>query len=323
MTQISFGTYEIQGTDETRTYKCKVTVKDTTPPDLQLKDITIWDDQNISGYKEFIVSCADISGEPTTECKTEMKFGVVGTQVITITATDVNGNVTEKTCNLIIRKDTTGPTIYGLRDLTVNKHTTIDFNSGVYAVDDKNGNCPVTADGSSVNTSVYGTYYATYTSVDLSGNRTVSKRKIYVNHDQEDLNNKINEFYNNYCAGLGPEGISDAIRAHIPYGSSSGGGDPVWYGLTTGSGNCIVHANILQAMLRKAGYSSQIIHLIDGSHYWNLVYCEGGWWHLDSTPSGNHNHVLLSDAQKAADVGLHGKQWDRSAWPATPEYNIR
>lgn len=322
MTQIGFGTYEVHGTDETRTYKCVITVKDTTPPDLQLKDITIWDDQNISGYKEFIVSCTDISGEPTTECKTEMKFGVVGTQVITITAKDVNGNVAEKTCNLIIRKDTTGPTIYGLSNITVNKYTPIDFNSGVYAVDDKNGNCAVTADGSTVNTSVYGTYYATYTSVDLSGNRTVSKRKVTVNHDQEDLNNKISEFYNNYCAGQGPEGIAAQVREKIKYSSAGGSGDPIWNGLTTGVGNCYVHAEILRVMLNEAGYSNMIIGTTTGSHYWNLVYCEGGWWHLDSTP-GAHYDKLVSDSQKAGESGLHGAMWDTSKYPATPDYNIR
>ena len=323
MIQIKFGTYEIQATENNRTYKCVVTVQDTTPPDLQLKNIEIWNDQKIDNYKDFIVSATDISGEPTTECKTEIQYATIGAQTITIEAVDVNGNRVEKQCTLTIKKDTTGPVIYGLSNLTVNKHSSINFNQGVYAVDDKNGNCEVTADGSQVNVDVYGTYYATYTSVDLSGNKTTSKRKITVNHDQEDLNNKVAEFFNNYCSGLGPESIAEQVRNRISYSSSYGNNDPIWYGLTNGSGNCYVHATILQVMLQRAGYSNQLIWLKDRSHYWNLVSFDGGWWHLDSTPSGNHSKVFLSDAQKAADAGLHGKMWDTNAWPASPDYNIR
>lgn len=251
-----------------------------------------------------------------------MKFGTVGAQTITIEATDINGNKTEKNCTLNIKKDTTGPVIYGLSNLVVNKHSSIDFNSGVYAVDDKNGNCPVTADGSQVNLAVYGTYYATYTSVDLSGNRTTSRRKVTVNHDQEDLNNKISEFYNSYCAGQGPEGIANQVRSRIKYSSNGGDGDPIWNGLTKGVGNCYVHAEVLRVMLDKAGYSNQLIWTITGSHYWNLVFCEGGWWHLDATP-GSHYTVLTSDAQKSTETGLHGVMWDVNRWPATPTYNIR
>lgn len=321
--QVNFGTYELFNNENGRTHKCVVTVQDTTPPNLELKNISIWNDQKVGSYKDFIVSVSDASGEPTTECKTTINYNTIGDQAIVIEATDVNGNKQEKTCTLTIKKDTTGPVIYGLKDLTVNKHSSINFDSGVYAVDNKDGNCSVTSDGSSVNTNVYGTYYATYTSVDLSGNSTTSKRKIIVNHDQEDLNNKINEFYNNYCAGLDPESIAAQVRQRIKYSSSYGNNDPVWYGLTNGSGNCYVHATTLQVMLQKAGYSNQLIWLTDRSHYWNLVSYSGGWWHLDSTPSGNHSKVFLSDAQKLSDVGLHGKTWDTSAWPASPTYNIR
>ena len=204
MIQVNFGTYEIFAEDNGRTYKSVVTVQDTTPPNLELKDITIWNDQTIGNYKDFIVSVSDVSGEPTTECKTTIDYSIIGAQTIVIDATDVNGNKQEKSCTLTIRKDTTGPVIYGLSNLTVAKHSTIDFNKGVYAVDEKDGNREVTADGSTVNVNVYGTYYANYTSVDLSGNTTTTRRKITVNHDQADLNAKIDEFYNSYCAGLDP-----------------------------------------------------------------------------------------------------------------------
>jgi len=126
----------------------------------------------------------------------------------------------------------------------------------------------------------------------------------------------MDEFYNTYCAGKDILGITSAVRAQIKYNSNWGGNDPVWYGLTEGKGNCYVHASILKRALEKAGYQNRIIYLTDQSHYWNLVYVNGVWRHIDGTPSANHTLGLLTDEQKLADPGVHQKTWNREAWPA-------
>lgn len=310
------GEYIVRTEKDGVQYETKVKVQDTTPPVLELKDITIYDDEKVNNYKNFITEVSDASGEPTTTLKTEIKYGTAGTQEIVIEAVDMNGNKTEKTAVLTIKKDTDGPVISGIKDLQVAKHSTIDYYSGVSANDKKDGKCEVTVDSSNVNTSAAGTYYATYTAKDTKGNTTTAKRKIVVNHDQEDTNAKMDAFYNNYCAGKDPVGIASAVREHIKYNSNWGGDDPVWYGLTEGKGNCYVHANILKRALEKAGYSNRIIYLTDQSHYWNLVSVGGVWRHLDGTPSANHTLGLLTDEQKLADPGVHQKTWDREAWPA-------
>jgi len=310
------GEYIVKTEKDGIQYETKVKVQDTTPPVLELKDITIYDDEKVNNYKNFITEVSDISGEPTTTLKTEIKYGIVGTQEIVIEAVDVNGNKTEKTAILTIKKDTDGPVISGIKDIQVAKYSTIDYYSGVSANDKKDGKCEVTVDSSNVNTSSAGTYYATYTSKDTKGNTTTSKRKIVVNHDQEDTNAKMDAFYNNYCAGKDPVGIASAVREHIRYNSNWGGDDPIWYGLTEGKGNCYVHASVLKRALEKAGYQNRIIYLKDQSHYWNLVYVNGVWRHIDGTPSSNHTLGLLTDEQKLADPGVHQKTWDREAWPA-------
>ena len=73
---------------------------------------------------------------------------------------------------------------------------------------------------------------------------------------------------------------------------------------------------MLKIALEKAGYQNRIIYLTDQSHYWNLVYVNGVWRHIDGTPSANHTLGLLTDEQKLADPGVHQKTWDRGAWPA-------
>lgn len=310
------GEYIVNAEKDGVKYQSKIKVEDTTPPVLELKDISIYDTEQISDYKNFIVSVSDASGEPTTTLKTEIQYGVIGTQDIVIEAVDVNGNKVEKTAVLTIRKDTDGPVFSGLKDIYVTKRSTIDFYSGVSANDRQDGACEFTVDSSGVNTGVAGTYYATYTSKDKKGNTTTAKRKVTVDHDAEDTTAKFNEFYDNYLAGKDIVSMAHVIRTQIRYSSNWGGDDPVWYGLTNGAGNCYVHANIMQRALSRAGYTSRLIWLQDESHYWILVNVGGVWRHVDATPSSNHTEGLLTDEQKLADPGVHGKTWDRSAWPA-------
>ncbi len=304
---MALGTYEINVTIDGETYTSKVVVQDTTPPDLQLQNITIWDDETVNGYESFIISASDISGEVATESSTVIDYSVMGDQSIVIKATDVNGNVNEQTAILTIKHDTTGPKIYGLSNLTVNKHSEVNYESGVYAIDDKDGNTTFTVDSSSVNTSAAGTYYATYSAIDKAGNTSSYRRKITVNWDSEDVNQKVNEFYNNYCAGQSAAGITQVVYNRIKYTSSSYGSREanIYYGLTNGRGNCFVHAYILQALINKSGSSCAVVWLADGSHCWNKV----GNVHYDSTPGGRHLLQANSDEEKLAEPWFSGKSY--------------
>lgn len=302
---MELGTYEINVTIDGEVYTCNVIVQDTTPPDLVLQNITIWDDETISGWESFVVSATDLSGEVTTECTTEIDYSIIGAQTITIKATDVNGNVNEQTCTLTIKRDTTGPVISGLSNMTVNKYSTPDYQSGVSATDDKDGSVSFTVDSSAVNTSAAGTYYVTYKATDSAGNTTTSKRKVTVNWDQDDVNAKVTEFYNSYCAGLSAEGITSVVKSKISYSSAnySTRSACIYNGLTNRVGNCFVHAYILQALLNKAGYSCQIIYVRDGAHCWNKV----GSTHYDSTPGRNHVLTAYSDEEKLAETWLSSR----------------
>ena len=115
-----------------------------------------------------------------------------------IEAVDKYGNSVEKVCTLTRRKDTDGPVFSGLSDLTVAKNATINYRKGVKAVDAKDGEREFYVDSSDVDVSKAMNYYATYTSEDTKGNKTTKKRKITVDHDQEDAEEKFNEFYEKY-----------------------------------------------------------------------------------------------------------------------------
>ena len=156
-----------------------------------------------------------------------------------------------------------------------------------------------------------GTYYAKYTAKDKKGNTTTKSRKITVEHNQEDTNNKFNSFYNKYLAGKSVSGIISEVRSRIKYNSSWGGDDPVWYGLTNYTGNCYVHAMIVKKALDKQGIKNQLIYVTDKSHYWNLVYQNGKWRHYDATPT-DHIPGPATDKEKAASSAMRGRKWSSS-----------
>lgn len=307
------GEYTMTLTNNEKEYVINIKVQDTTAPELELKDVTIYDDEKVDKSK-FIASAKDASGEVETTLLTEIDYKKIGTQVIKIEAKDQYENKIEKEANLTIKKDTEGPVFSGLKEMTVAKNSSVNYKSGVKAVDSREGNCEFTVDTSKVNIGAAGTYYATYTSKDSKGNTTSAKRKITVKHNQEDTNNKFNEFYNTYLAGKDALGIVSTIRNEISYNSSWGDDDPVWYGLTNRKGNCYVHVLLVQKALNKAGITNQVVKTIDGTHYWNLINVGGVWRHYDSTPGG---HLIgpATDDEKFASTSMKGRDWNRSAYP--------
>ena len=211
-----------------------------------------------------------------------------------------------------IVKDKDGPSISGLSKLTVNKGTKINYEKGVKAYDSNFGNCEFSVDSSDVNVSKYGTYYAIYTSVDKLGNKTTAKRVISVNHDKSDTDELVRQAASKLSSDA--EAIRDYVRNNVKYNTKDGGSDPIWYGLKNKVGNCKVHAYIFEALLKLKGYTTKIIWTTDKTHYWNMVYLNGKWVHMDSTPTSLHNkYSIMNDDLRYQE--LQGRNWDRSLWP--------
>ena len=305
------GEYKISTTLDGEEEDITIIVEDTKAPTLELKNVTIYDDEKINGEENFIVSAKDASGEVKTTLKTEIDYTKIGSQQVIIEAEDKNGNKVEKEATLTIIEDTEGPVFNGLSSMSVSKYSSPNYKSGVRAVDARDGICSFTVNSREVNLSKAGTYYITYTAKDKKGNTSTAKRKITVNHDQEDTDNKFNQFYNQYLAGQSVQEMVSTIRNKIGYNTSWGGDDPVWYGLTNYSGNCYVHAVLVQKALNKAEITNKLIYTTDKTHYWNLVYQNGKWRHYDATPGG---HLLgpATDEEKLNSSSMQGRKWSSS-----------
>ena len=310
------GTYTLISSTATRTLECVVTVQDTMGPVLELKDVQVY----LGGYaslNDFLVSATDASGVKDVRLLTELTFNTLGEQKVLIEAEDIYGNITQQEVSLFVTNDTIPPVIKGLTNMTVAKHSKPDFLKGVTANDEKDGKCIVKVDTSKLNLGKAGTYYITYTAKDKSGNVATSRRKVTVEHDQEDTKALVKSI----AAGLSsnPESLRDYVRNRISYNTNWGGSDPVWYGFTNRVGNCYVHALCLKALFDEKGITSHLIWVTDKSHYWLQVNIGGKWYHIDPTPSSLHGrYSLMNDAQRYST--LSGRDWDRTNpdWEVCP-----
>ncbi len=304
------GEYVLTLKRDGQTNTCTVTVQDTTPPTLKLKtvDIDLGDKVTV---KKFIKESSDASGKVTTAFVETPSVKEEGTQQVTIEAVDKNGNKTTATATLHIHKDSKPPVFSGLKAMTVQKNSTPNFKSGVKAVDAKDGAVEFSVNTSKVNLGKAGTYYATYTAKDAAGNKASARRKITVTHSDADTKELVQKLAAKVSSD--PVEIMKYVRKTIKYNSNWGGNDPVWYGLKNKAGNCYVHAKVLEAVLKEKGFKTQLIWVTDKSHYWNLVYVDGGWKHIDSTPGTKHPTRLMNDEDRHNN--LQGRDWDRSKWP--------
>ena len=309
------GTYTVSAAKDDKVFQCVVTVQDTVPPQLVLRKLDIDVGDKITKEK-FIESVYDISGDVTVNLLSTLDNSQVGTQEVVLEAVDINGNKTTLSTTLTVNLDATAPVFAGMTDIRIAKNTTPDYEAGVAAIDNKDGEVAFTYDADRVDITAPGTYYVVYTASDSKGNKTTFRRKVEVLQNASDTM----ALANSVAAGLSDsvEEIRDYVRDRIGYSSSWGGDDPVWYGLKNRVGNCYVHAMVLDALLRAKGYPTQLIWCQDKSHYWNLVYLDGTWKHIDSTPSDHtHNkYSLMNDEQRHET--LEGRDWDRELWPECP-----
>ena len=306
------GTYTIVSTDGDQTCECVVTVEDTTPPELEVKNAKIYVGDTIA-KRDFVVSVKDISGEVETNLLTTPDNSKAGKQKIQVEAKDRYGNATVKEATLEVITDTVAPKFSGLGELKVEKHSSPNYSSGVTCKDDRDGQVEFTFDPSKVDTSKAGTYYVIYTAQDKAGNKASSKRKVTVNHDKEDTDALVKQI----ASGLSkdPEKIRDYVRTNVKYNTNYGGSDPIWYGFKNKYGNCYVHAKCFKALLDEKGISCQIIHTTDKTHYWLIVKINGQWKHMDATPSRLHGkYSIMNDEQRLST--LSGRDWDHDKWPA-------
>lgn len=333
------GEYDLKSVYDGQEKITKITIQDTIAPELVLKDVTLYTEQSITDTNQFVEKAEDLAGV-TLNILTEIDYSIVGDQEVTIEAVDGHGNKTSQTAKLTIKEDTEGPVFSGISDLKVTKGGTADYKKGVTAKDGKDGDVEFTVDSSSVKLDTAGTYYATYTATDKAGNTTTSKRKIVVSEKSTasssssssgDVYAKADEFIAKATSGVSGTAnkilaIKNYLRSNIKYShrynaSNTGSVNAAaMKAFTAYEGDCYIHAAAAQVMFTRLGVKSIIVNALDYSHYWNMVYINGGWKHVDPTPGWAYADVgFMNDAKRLETLrrinGYEYRDWDRSKFP--------
>ena len=296
---------------------CSITVQDTLPPALELKEISLLPSWTCA-MKDFVVSVTDASGDVELKLLSELPFGVQGDHPVKIQATDKNGLTVIGETKLRIHTDITPPTIYGMFtiEMTANQPAP-NYDDKVYAYDEKDGNVAYTYDASDVDLTRAGIYHVVYTAADSTGNVITRNRKVIIRPDYTNTQKLVEDI----AASLektDPESLRDFVRDNIVYTPDWGGSDPVAYGFTKWYGNCYVHTLCLQALLDYYGYENELIWVTNKTHYWLIVNIDGTWYHIDGTPGNTHTRYSLMDNKQRL-ATLRGRYWDTSLWPQMNE----
>ena len=326
------GEYEIHSNYQGIEKVTKIIIEDTTPPELTLKDITIYIGQTVADLNQFIVETKDAS-KVTTTILTTPDFSKEGEQEITIEAVDEYENKTTKAAKLIIKQDKEGPIFSGLDQININIGESIDYKKGVTAKDEKDGNVEFTVDSNGVNTGKVGNYEATYSAKDKSGNQTTIKRKIVVSEKKD----PTAELYEKADAVISKVAGSGSLQQKVlnlviyfknesnlryshTYNEGNAGGwqNGARIALTKKTGDCYIHASVMKLMLERLGIPNYIVQCTDKSHAWNLIQINGVWRHVDSTPKVEHYpNELMTDSRRYETLQwLHPRDWNHSAYPA-------
>ena len=341
------GEYELKSNYQGQEKITKIIIQDTVAPELVLKNVSLYTGQTITDANQFVEKAEDLAGV-TLNILTEINYSTIGDQEVTIEATDGHGNKTSQKAILTIKEDKEGPVFSGLSDLKVTKGSTPDYKKSVTAKDDKDGDVDFTVDSSSVNLDKAGTYNVTYTATDKSGNATTQNRKVVVSEktttsstsssstsnsssSSSDVYAKADEFIAKATSGISGTSnkiiaIKNYLRNNIKYShrynaSNTGSvNNAAMKAFTAYEGDCYIHAAAAQVMFTRIGVQSIIVNALDYTHYWNMVYINGGWKHVDPTPGWAYADVnFMNDAKRLETLrrisGYEYRDWDRSKFP--------
>lgn len=180
------GKYDIILTINGEKFKVKINVKDTTPPDLKVKDVQRYLDEELPKVEDFVDSVKDLSKVKLSMSEIERS---AGEHEVTITATDKYNNKTSKTSKLTLLEYKGSVKFTGLTSLNIETGDKVDLKRNVKAVDERFGELEVIVDDSKVNYNVPGIYKIYYSVKDQIGNTAVKERTITVKSKTVMINN--------------------------------------------------------------------------------------------------------------------------------------
>ena len=342
------GTYQIKIDKNGTQLPFTLTVQDTTPPKITVKEPASFSLNQIIKVEDVlaVVDCEDkndvtflLSGLPDTSQNCEGTLQLV--------ATDAAGNSTTCDVNYGVYGDCTPPVISGMKTMRTIRYVNIDTMHDITAVDETDGPVPVEVKmPSNFNIKKEGDYTVTYTAKDSAGNvaeetavlRVISNDDILDTLTEEDVLRMGYYINNTLLAPVNGKELTEKEKArkiyfqvqnHIKFKDNSD--EYPWHinaalVLQRGYGDCRNYCGYAKMLYTCAGFENMVVEHTPESptaakHFWNLVKIDGEWWHCDSTPRIIEQIFFMwTDAQMDAYSKKDGNcfERDRSLYPKTP-----
>lgn len=327
------GVYDIEIRIGKRTYRSKLEIKDTIPPEGSAVNREV-PSGRVLAAEDFVTDITDAT-QVAVSFESQPDFTSPGVKEVKVLLEDRGGNVTEKKAVLTVLEDNEPPRIIGAHDRTVYIGDRVSYRRDVTVIDNLDQDAVLHIDSSAVNLKREGAYPVIYTASDVSGNTTSITVTYTVEEKPEDYvdPDELDKLVDEVLAGIindemtqweKAKAIYDWTKYSIKYIEYPDMGDWVkaaYLGIKNRRGDCFIFYSTAQALLTRAGIENQRIVKTGGGHYWNLVNCGDGWYHFDTTPRrGGGEFFMLTDAQLEEYSRKHKNShvWDKSKYPATP-----
>ena len=175
------GTYPVSVQYKGKTYDCAVVVEDTLPPEAEIRNISLYSNQELKA-EDFVVSVKDATAVTVT-LKEQPDLTKEGSSLVTVVVTDAAGNSSEYEAVLTLFIDNGKPQLTGVEAIFTYIGTEPDYLANVTAMDDKDMALEIQVDKSKVDLNAVGTYDIVYSVTDAAGNTTTVPTTVTVTDD--------------------------------------------------------------------------------------------------------------------------------------------
>lgn len=273
-----------------------------------------------------------------------LNWDAAGEYPVTYRAVDACGNETVVPITVTVIEDATPPQIMGVTELSIYLGSTVAYRKGIIVTDDTDPAPKLTVDTSAVDLSRAGTYPVIYTAADCVGNTTVRDTTITVSEAPRSYVEEavILEAADALLAKIVSddmtvreqvETIYDRLNRGFYYVNSSDKSDwmqAAYKLMQTRRGDCFSFYALSRLLFERLNIPNLTVRRLENpwrssSHWWSMVSIDGGetWYHYDSTPhmASLMETCLVTDADlERFNQSARGYyDWDREAYPATPE----
>lgn len=289
-------------------YETVLHVVDTIAPEVEVTNVSHFVQSEEPDISIFIEKISDLT-ETTVAYRQKPDFTTVGTQEVHIDVTDMGGNVTTVTAELIVWDDTVSPVIEGAEDIYVTVGSSVSYKKGVTVSDDidTDVDLDICADGVSLNEA--GEYPVVYTATDDAGNQTIVEITVYVIEEKLPTEDEVNAAADKILAQIIDDSMSEYDKAKAIYRwvhdriayvdntPKNGYVDGAYRGLVKRQGDCYTYAMTAKCLLTRAGIKNIDIVKIPAktNHYWNLIDIGEGWYHFDATRRADKSEFFYVD----------------------------